>query len=70
VPGVKITQKVQSNGVFVIIPYEVAEKVRKHYFFYPWDEKRSEWRLMCSWDTKAEDIEEFIVILKKELRIK
>lgn len=67
VPQVKITQKVQSNGVFVIMPYEVAEKVRKHYFFYPWDEKRSEWRLMCSWDTKKEDIEEFVVILKKEL---
>jgi threonine aldolase len=67
VPEVKITQEVQSNGVFVIMPKEVAEKVREHYFFYPWDEKRSEWRLMCSWDTRVEDIEEFVVILKKEL---
>jgi threonine aldolase len=67
IPEVKITQKVQSNGVFVIMPDEVAEKVREHYFFYPWDEKRSEWRLMCSWDTKKEDIEEFIVLLKREL---
>lgn len=65
VPEVKITQKVQSNGVFVIMPAEVAEKVREHYFFYPWDEKRSEWRLMCSWDTKKEDIEEFVVLLKE-----
>jgi threonine aldolase len=67
IPEVQITQKVQSNGVFVIMPSEVAEKVRRHYFFYPWDEKRSEWRLMCSWDTKEEDIEDFIKILKKEL---
>jgi threonine aldolase len=67
IPEVQITQKVQSNGVFVIMPSEVAEKVRMHYFFYPWDEKRSEWRLMCSWDTKEEDIEDFIRILKKEL---
>jgi threonine aldolase len=67
VPEVKITQKVASNGVFVIMSSEVAEKVRQHYFFYPWDEKRSEWRLMCSWDTKLEDIEEFVVLLKKEL---
>lgn len=67
VPEVRITQKVQSNGVFVIIPDEVARKVREHYFFYPWDEKRSEWRLMCSWDTKIEDIEDFIILLKKEL---
>ena len=70
IPEVKITQKVQSNGVFVIMPKEVAEKVREHYFFYPWDEKRSEWRLMCSWDTKEEDIEEFVVLLKKELKSK
>jgi threonine aldolase len=65
IPEVKITQKVESNGVFVIMPAEVAEKVRQHYFFYPWDEKRSEWRLMCSWDTKKEDIEEFVVLLKE-----
>ena len=55
--GIKITQKVQSNGLFVIMPSDVAEKLRKHYFFYPWDEKTSEYRLMTSWDTKEEDIE-------------
>lgn len=67
IPGVRVTQKVESNGVFVIMPDEVAEKVRNHYFFYPWDEKRSEYRLMASWDTQKEDIEDFVRILKKEL---
>jgi threonine aldolase len=67
IPQVQITQEVHSNGVFVIIPSEVAEKIRSHYFFYPWDEKRSEWRLMCSWDTEERDIDDFIAILKKEL---
>jgi threonine aldolase len=67
IPGIRVTQKVESNGVFVIMPDEVAEKVRKHYFFYPWDEKRSEYRLMASWDTQKEDIEDFVRILKKEL---
>jgi threonine aldolase len=65
---VKITQKVQSNGVFVIIPSEVAERVRKQYFFYPWDEKTSEFRLMTSWDTTEEDIEGLVALLIKELR--
>jgi threonine aldolase len=65
---VRITQKVQSNGVFVIMPDEVAEKLRERYFFYPWDEKRSEYRLMSSWDTEEKDIEDFISLLKKELR--
>ena len=67
IPQVKITQKVQSNGVFVIMPDDIAEKINNHYFFYPWDEKRSEYRLMTSWDTQKEDIESFIRILKKEL---
>jgi threonine aldolase len=68
IPEVKVTQEVQSNGVFVIMPAEVAEKIREHYFFYPWDEKRSEWRLMCSWDTEEKDIEDFADLLKKELK--
>jgi threonine aldolase len=63
----KITQSVQSNGIFVIMPQSVAEKMKEHYFFYPWDEKRSEYRLMTSWDTTIEDIEGFIVLLKREL---
>ena len=66
---VKITQDVQSNGVFVIMPDDVAEKLKEHYFFYPWDEKRSEYRLMTSWDTQKGDIEDFVKILKKELKI-
>ncbi len=64
----EITQKVQSNGVFVIMPPEVAERLRKHYFFYPWDELRHEYRLMTSWDTTEADIEDFIVLLKEELK--
>jgi len=67
VKNVHITQKVQSNGIFVIIPKEAAERVMKEYFFYPWDESRSEYRLMCSWDTTEEDIEEFVKLLEKEL---
>ena len=68
VQGITITQPVESNGVFVIIPHEIAEKVRSHYFFYPWNEKISEYRLMTSWDTKEEDIEDFVEILKRELK--
>jgi threonine aldolase len=64
---IRITQKVQANGIFVIIPNDVAERVRKQYFFYPWDEKISEYRLMTSWDTTEEDIEKFVAILKVEL---
>ena len=67
IPGVTITQKVESNGVFVIMPSEVAGRLKEHYFFYPWDEKRSEYRLMTSWDTKEEDIKGFVDLLRREL---
>jgi threonine aldolase len=67
IEGIKITQPVQSNGVFVIIPREVAEKVIEHHFFYPWDEEISEYRLMTSWDTEEEDIDQFVKLLRKEL---
>jgi len=65
---VNITQKVESNGIFVIMPGEVAKRLQHHYFFYPWNEKISEYRLMTSWDTQEEDIEGFISLLKQEFK--
>jgi threonine aldolase len=64
--GLKVTQPVQSNGIFVIIPNKVAEEVNKEYFFYPWNERTSEYRLMTSWDTTDEDIENFVRLIKTE----
>lgn len=70
IKGVTITQKVESNGVFVIMPHEVAERLRREYFFYPWNEQLSEYRLMTSWDTTSDDVEHLaerlIVILSEE----
>lgn len=65
---ITVTQPVQSNGVFVIMPSAVAEKMCEHYFFYPWNEKASEYRLMTSWDTTEEDIEGFVTLLSVELK--
>lgn len=68
VKGIRITQEVQSNGIFVIMPQEVAEELRKQYFFYPWNEQNSEYRLMTSWDTTEEDIDNFIDLLRREMK--
>jgi threonine aldolase len=65
---IRITQPVQSNGVFVIIPQRIAENLSKHYFFYPWNEKTSEYRWMTSWDTTEEDIVDFVKLLKEEIK--
>ena len=62
--GVTITQKVEANGIFIIMPAVVAERLSKDYFFYPWDPQTSEYRLMTSWDTTMEDIVQFTELLK------
>lgn len=70
IDGLKVTQPVQANGVFVIVPHKIAGNLQKHYFFYPWNEETSEYRWMTSWDTTEEDINNFVELLKKELNNK
>ncbi|HYW96047.1 MAG TPA: beta-eliminating lyase-related protein, partial [Bacteroidales bacterium] len=65
IPGVTITQKVEANGVFAILPPEIIPGLQKEYFFYMWDEERSEARLMTSFDTTEEDITAFGKLLRK-----
>lgn len=61
--GVELTQKVESNQLFFILPKDITDKLLERYFFYSWDEERNESRLVCSWDTSDGDIEEFIKYL-------
>lgn len=67
IPHIKITQKVEINGVFAVIPPEVIPELQKEYFFYEWDEQSSEVRWMTSWDTTEEDVLGFVALLKKML---
>ncbi|MDY6915688.1 MAG: low specificity L-threonine aldolase [Candidatus Cloacimonadota bacterium] len=67
IPEIQITQKVQSNGVFAIIPPEIIPKLQKEYFFYMWDETQNEVRWMTSFDTKIQDIEKFVNKIKELL---
>lgn len=65
IKGIEITQPVQSNALFFILPREVTDRLRERYFFYDWDESCNEMRLVCSWDTTDEDIRNFITYLKQ-----
>ena len=67
IPQVQITQSVDANGVFVKIPAEVIPRLQQEQFFYVWTEKISEARLMCSFDTKKENVEKFVAKLKQLL---
>lgn len=68
IEGIKVTQKVESNGIFVILPAEVAEELGRHFFFYPWNEEMSEYRWMTSWDTTDEDVTEFASLLGRLMK--
>ncbi len=67
IPQIKITQKVESNGVFALVPKKYVPLLQKHYFFYVWNEATSEVRFMTSFDTTEEDIEDFVSLVKKTL---
>ena len=67
IPGVKITQEVEANEVFAIIPRNSIEKLQEQCFFYVWDEHASEARWVCSFDTTENDIREFADLLRSEL---
>lgn len=67
IPGVTITQKVEANGVFAIIPKVLIPVLQQEYFFYIWDEERSEVRWMTSFDTTEEDIKGFTLLLRERM---
>ena len=65
---IKITQPVESNGVFATIPKKHLAALQKKYFFYVWDEEISEVRLMASFDTTEEDIRDFVKFVRKTVK--
>jgi threonine aldolase len=67
IPGLKITQNVDANAVFAIIPVHVIEPLRKKYPFYEWDAVTHEQRWMCSFDTTEEEVNGFVTVLKELL---
>ncbi len=67
IPGVKVTQKVEANGVFAIVPKPAIPLLQKEFFFYPWNAETGEVRWMTSFDTTEEDIIQFTERIKEIL---
>jgi threonine aldolase len=69
VPDVEIAYPVQANAVFAAIPRDVAERLRKRFHFYTWDERTGsdveEVRWMTAFDTTGEDIDRFAAALAR-----
>ena len=64
IPQITITQKVQSNGIFAIVPGEIIEPLKEEYFYYMWDHEKNEVRWMTSFDTTKEDVDTFVAKIK------
>jgi len=62
-----ITQPVQANGVFAIVPKSIIPVLQKEFFFYMWNEETNEVRWMTAWDTQEEDIRLFVELIKQSL---
>jgi threonine aldolase len=62
IDGVELAHQVEANGVFANLPAAAIHRLRDALPaampFYVWDETAGTVRLMCSWDTTAEDIDE------------
>ncbi|MCB0280783.1 MAG: low specificity L-threonine aldolase, partial [Calditrichaeota bacterium] len=65
--GIKITQPVEANAVFAIFPQHIIKSLQAEYFFYVWNESTNEVRLMNTFDTKREDIDQFLYLIKTHL---
>ena len=65
---IKITQPVEANGVFAVIPKKYIPALQKKYFFYVWNEEISEVRLMASFDTSEDDVRDFVKFVRKTVK--
>lgn len=64
-PNVRFIQKAESNQLFLTMPRPVIDRMLQSYFFYFWNEAADEIRLVTSFDTTEQDIEEFINLLHR-----
>jgi threonine aldolase len=60
VKGLNITQSVDANAIFATLPENTISKLQEAYYFYIWNEKTNEVRIMCSFDTTQNDIDNFM----------
>ena len=65
IPQIKLTQEVEANGVFAIVPRKIIKPLQEKFFFYVWDETTSEVRWMTSFDTTEQEIGKFVMLIKE-----
>jgi len=67
IPRVRLTQAVESNAVFAVVPPEHVARIHEEYFFYVWNPETSEARFMASFDTAEEDVRGLARVVRETL---
>jgi threonine aldolase len=60
ITGINITQSVDANSIFAVMPASIIPILQEEHFFYVWNERTNEVRLMCSFDTTEDEINNFL----------
>jgi threonine aldolase len=60
VPGVRLWQPVESNGVFAALDPALVEPLQREWNFYLWDAGQHVVRWMAAFDTTEEDVDAFV----------
>lgn len=68
ISGITLTQPVQANGVFALVPSRHIPALQEHAFFHVWNPETSEVRWMTAWDTTEEDVEDFAAAVRRVVR--
>lgn len=67
IDGITLTQPVEANSVFALLPGDVTQRLQREHRFYTWDDATGEVRWMCSWDTTESDVERFVAAIALEM---
>ena len=68
IPGVRLVAEPEANAVFAEMPPAAAQKLKQQgWHFYNFI-GASGHRLMCSWDTREDDIERFALAMREAVR--
>lgn len=63
--AIEFTQPLEGNQLFFRMPKDSALELMKSYFFYFWNERESEVRMVTSFDTTEEDIDRLIETMRR-----
>lgn len=67
VNGVTLTQPVEANEVFAILPRHIIPKLQEQWPFHVWNESVAEARLIASFDTTEEDVAAFAKLVREAI---